>query len=621
MSGISFNDLAVKYDGTEYKVEITGTLPSGVTISYTNNKGTNANVYNAVATFTYDEANYNVIEEMTAVLTINKDKDSYVNPETNKEEVIVSSEEGIDPDKALFVELIEMEESTKDFEEFLSGTQRVAVAYDIKLLLNGESVQPDSTLHFKILIPQELRGKDFEIMHIHNNSDKDMIEYTIEGDYVVFKTDRLSAFVFVYDMGSLLWVVIVLAVLAVLEIAFLVFLIYKKNQIKKVVMNAVYPPFILGMFVPEWHIVLIILLAVIVTALAVVDILYAMSVFGKIKFPTKEKAEVKEETIEEVKEVVETPAEEVVNPEESNNEDADEDTMKVWDEETHSYTVVRIIKSFSARLSQSNDEVKKYYDIIRNELLSYKKVKSRISFKYETFKLGSNVIARMKFRGKTLCLYLALNPADYENTKYKVEDMSGVSSSVGVPTMYRIILPRRCAYAKELIYDNMKNLDTEKMNYNFIEYSKDYPYVDNEALLAKGLIKKLVKVVGEGESTKTIVNPVNIVKKVNVSEVNALISNEQVNELVKQSSRIADKTKKTIINIEVLSKYFNANEVITLDEIKKRVPGFNRKATYYKVLASGTIDKPLTVDADDFSIEAEKMIIVTGGKVLVSRTK
>ena len=137
----------------------------------------------------------------------------------------------------------------------------------------------------------------------------------------------------------------------------------------------------------------------------------------------------------------------------------------------------------------------------------------------------------------------------------------------------------------------------------------------------KGLIKKSVKVVGNGTSTKTIVNPVNIVKKVNAGEVNSLITDEQVVELIEQSTRVADRTKKTIINIDTISQYFNENETVTLEEIKKRVPNVDKKATFLKVLARGTLDKALTVDADDFSIEAEKMIIVTGGKVLVSKPR
>ena len=72
MSGISFVDTSVIYNGQVQSVVITGTLPSGVSVSYTGNSGTNVGTYNAVATFVYDTVNYNAIADMSATLTIGK---------------------------------------------------------------------------------------------------------------------------------------------------------------------------------------------------------------------------------------------------------------------------------------------------------------------------------------------------------------------------------------------------------------------------------------------------------------------------------------------------------------------------------------------------------------------
>ena len=49
ITGVTFTDATYTYDGTEKKVEITGTLPKGVTATYTNNTATNAGAYNAKA--------------------------------------------------------------------------------------------------------------------------------------------------------------------------------------------------------------------------------------------------------------------------------------------------------------------------------------------------------------------------------------------------------------------------------------------------------------------------------------------------------------------------------------------------------------------------------------------
>ena len=97
------------------------------------------------------------------------------------------------------------------------------------------------------------------------------------------------------------------------------------------------------------------------------------------------------------------------------------------------------------------------------------------------------------------------------------------------------------------------------------------------------------------------------------------MTDEEAEESIEESVRLSDKTKTGIVNVDVLSKTFSAGEKVTLDEIKKRVVGFNKKTTYVKVLARGVIDKPLIVEADDYSIDAVKMILLTGGKVI--RTK
>ena len=281
MSGITFKNVTVTYNGTEHKVEIEGTLPEGVLVSYENNVGTNAGVYNAIAKFSYDTANYNFIEDLEAVLIINKDSLSFnTNTENEIHDIIISSDGGIDPTKELVVELIEIEESVKDFTEFLGKKEKVAVAYDVKLFKDGMSVQPDNTLKFRVLIPEDLKGKDFSIMHIHNGNEKDILEYEIDGEYIIFETDKLSEFVFVYEMGSLLWVVILLAVVALLETVFLLYLINKNKKLKSTKLTAAYPPFIFGMFIPEWHLALIIIFVIIVVALAVVDTIYALKVIG-----------------------------------------------------------------------------------------------------------------------------------------------------------------------------------------------------------------------------------------------------------------------------------------------------------------------------------------------------
>lgn len=65
---LTFEDATFEYDGSEKSITVTG-LPEGAKVVYTNNKGTDAGVYNAKAVVTKDGYER---KELTATLTINK---------------------------------------------------------------------------------------------------------------------------------------------------------------------------------------------------------------------------------------------------------------------------------------------------------------------------------------------------------------------------------------------------------------------------------------------------------------------------------------------------------------------------------------------------------------------
>ncbi|MBR3681512.1 MAG: hypothetical protein IKL79_05870 [Clostridia bacterium] len=69
ITGVSFTDKTVTYNGQEQKIEVTGTLPEGVSVSYFGNVGTNAGVYNATATLSGEGYQTKILN---ATLTVEK---------------------------------------------------------------------------------------------------------------------------------------------------------------------------------------------------------------------------------------------------------------------------------------------------------------------------------------------------------------------------------------------------------------------------------------------------------------------------------------------------------------------------------------------------------------------
>ncbi len=189
---------------------------------------------------------------------------------------------------------------------------------------------------------------------------------------------------------------------------------------------------------------------------------------------------------------VEPPAEEP----EAEPEEEDDEPEAEPEEESSSYVTegkdrVHYDRSFTAKIIQLKDDSKEWYTQVKNELLSYQKVKDRMSWKKETFRLGREAIARFVVRGKTLCLLLAVEPAGFTGTKFTVEDVSAVASTADTPCLYRIKSARRAKYAKELINAVMKELGIKK-DPNFEPQDYYVPYEGTMGLMERGLVKRVV---------------------------------------------------------------------------------------------------------------------------------
>ncbi|MGN1061137.1 MAG: hypothetical protein ACI4QN_05330 [Candidatus Coproplasma sp.] len=150
-------------------------------------------------------------------------------------------------------------------------------------------------------------------------------------------------------------------------------------------------------------------------------------------------------------------------------------------------------RSFIARIIQGTDEQKNYYGQVKTALLSYKKVNSNIAWGAERFNKGRETIARFKIRGKTLCLYLALDPKEFEYSVYHQVDVSDNKSMHGTPMMVKIKSPRGVKKAIRLIDAMLEKRDGVKRTVAERDYAAMYPYETIEELIEDGLVKDVSK--------------------------------------------------------------------------------------------------------------------------------
>lgn len=172
-------------------------------------------------------------------------------------------------------------------------------------------------------------------------------------------------------------------------------------------------------------------------------------------------------------------------------EEEDEDSEVVGVEYVDGYKLVtRLRRSFMSRLIQ-NADAQKVYTELKNCLMQFDGVADRVTFKCETFRAGKKLLAKIAVRGKSVFLYLALNPADFDSTKYIFTDESDKKSYVDVPMKLKMSSERAIKWAKELI---CKLAKAEKLKATTAQdkvYS--YDYEDDDKLIDEGLIKKYIK--------------------------------------------------------------------------------------------------------------------------------
>ena len=150
-------------------------------------------------------------------------------------------------------------------------------------------------------------------------------------------------------------------------------------------------------------------------------------------------------------------------------------------------------RSFIARIIQSTDDQKRYYGQVKNALLAYKKVNSNIAWGAERFNKGRETIARFKIRGKTLCLYLALDPNEFETSVYHHTDVSDNKSMHGTPMMVKIKSPRGVKKAIRLVDIMLERRNGIKREIAERDYAAMYPYETMEELIEEGLVKDVSK--------------------------------------------------------------------------------------------------------------------------------
>lgn len=171
------------------------------------------------------------------------------------------------------------------------------------------------------------------------------------------------------------------------------------------------------------------------------------------------------DTAEEVKEEPQQAAEEPAKaePVETLNQSAEESVV-IGDlavvANKFSFDIKRV--PFTEKLLAQPKETLEYFNELHNELISFRKVNARFSYKCVSYRFGRVLIAKIFIKGKTMKLALALDTAAFDGKKYFQKDMSSVKAYKEVPFTVKIKSARAATRAKTLIAALAENRELKK---------------------------------------------------------------------------------------------------------------------------------------------------------------
>ena len=168
----------------------------------------------------------------------------------------------------------------------------------------------------------------------------------------------------------------------------------------------------------------------------------------------------------------------------------DESGNELVDAETG--LVIRLKRSFTAKMKQSDEKVKSYYSDIKNELTSYKKINSNVSWHGDRFNYGRDTVAKININGKTLCFYIALDPNDPElkPTVYHQKDVGDQKAYESTPFMVKIKSDAAVKKALRLVGVLADKLGADKAdNFKAVDYVEEFAYQSTKQLYEEGYIK------------------------------------------------------------------------------------------------------------------------------------
>ena len=407
---------------------------------------------------------------------------------------VFDAESNVAEDHEINVSYVDFEyDEYKDIVEEYFGDVRITLGdvYDIHFV-NEEDSESSVTGKFivTIVLSDELKSLEnasYVVMHILDDGSVEFIEATIANGKITFETTGFSLYAIfgIRPMPAPVgdwWLIALVCVIALGVIGAVALLVFKKDEEQPVLPSE-----------PEQKDE-----EPVAEEKAEEPAVEEPVAEEKAEEPAVEEPAVEEKAEEPIVEepAVEEKAEEPAVEEPAVEEKAEEPiveepvaettaTEEVAFEPTYTYD-----KSFAGKLAQSPEGLKVAYSEIKNHALAYRKIGSRMSWKFDSINRGRTKIAKLQIKGSSIIMYVAVDPDSISKSKYHHKSVKEKARFAEIPTKLKIKSMRSVKYAKELIDLAMAEKELKlRKEFNAVNYVEMYPYMTTEELVENKLAK------------------------------------------------------------------------------------------------------------------------------------
>ena len=278
---------------------------------------------------------------------------------------------------------------------------------------------------------------------------------------------------------------------------------------------------------------------------------------------------------------------------------------------------LRLRRSFLARIALADEGVRALFATVRAQLLTFRGVRERVSWGGASYYCGRVLLARVVANTKSLAVSLAADPQEAARAGVHFRDLSDRRRFAAVPVRCKVTGERSLRAALSLV---RAIAERQGLQGGATVQPFTFPPADRAQLTARGLIRTDARRasgerVSEGElrallaagATLETFSAAFALRRASRRTARLLAGEER--------PQAGSRAARALVNLDTLSANYEAGERVDIGSLREK--GLvDRRATACKVLARGGLDKPLTVEAEEFSLAAERMIAQTGGRAV-----